>query len=425
MATYKVRGSTHNVIFPYKTENGETKQQWESYTTELEAVTRQAYIKYLQNNRDVDGIQKAVNEYKEKRLLEKLQSESIIDGAVLDPHTASAKKNLHRTYREFALKWLPVHARKKRLSPKTYDTYLSNIENHIFPFFGDRIMSSISVADIDDFIDYLTKKPCGGCKSFNKKLKDIPTLSSGTVKRVYNVFNSGLGSALKWGYINEIPKSSAPSEKQKKRKAWGFQKVSATLDAIDDRTLHLAVHLAFVCSLRAGETAGIAVKTIDFHDRSCWISQEVLRVSDESLQSLPQNEVIQIFPKEVCTSKSHLILKAPKTEGSIRKQFLTTPLLFEMQERLQEIEENRASFGKDYFDYGLLICKPDGRLFDPNTFVKLFKKFQASIGIEACDQIDIQGLRKTAHYIMAKPRCKRGSWSSRSDSNRRPAHYEC
>lgn len=51
MATYKVRGTAHNVIYPYRTEDGKVKQQWETYSTELEAMQRKTYIDYLQKNR--------------------------------------------------------------------------------------------------------------------------------------------------------------------------------------------------------------------------------------------------------------------------------------------------------------------------------------------------------------------------------------
>ena len=54
MATYKVRGNAHNVIYPYKTPDGAKKQQWETYETELEAVQRKAYIDYLQKSRNAD-----------------------------------------------------------------------------------------------------------------------------------------------------------------------------------------------------------------------------------------------------------------------------------------------------------------------------------------------------------------------------------
>ena len=412
MATYKIRGNSHNVIFPYKAEDGKTKQQWETYTTELEAVTRKAFIGCLQKAKDTIGLQKAVNEYKEKQLQCKL-SAVIKEDDIPEPNDPSGK-NLHRTYREFALKWLPFHARKERFSPTSYDGYLECLEEHIFPFFGDRIMNKITSADIDMMVDHLSKKPCKGSKSYNKRPNEIPTLSSSSVKKIYNVFTAGLETAKRWGYIKDIPSSSAPAEKTKKRNAWIPNMVSDVLDVIDDKVLHLAVHIAFVCSLRAGETSGIDIKSIDFRDRSFWIKQEVQRVSDKSLKVLPQNEIIRIFPKEVSTSKSNLILKAPKTEGSYRKLYLTTPLLQEIGERLKEIEECKAIFGKDFKDYGLLICKPDGRPYDPRSFSKIFKHYQTKMGIEDNEQIEFQGLRKSGQ--MHKVRLSKNNYQLVADN---------
>ena len=75
MATYKVRGTAHNIIYPYRDEHGKKKQQWETYTTELEAMQRKALIDYLQNNRLYGDLLKAVLEYKRKKALERAVSE--------------------------------------------------------------------------------------------------------------------------------------------------------------------------------------------------------------------------------------------------------------------------------------------------------------------------------------------------------------
>lgn len=48
MATYQVRGSSHNIIYLYRTDDGKSKQHWETYETELEAIQRKAYIELLQ-----------------------------------------------------------------------------------------------------------------------------------------------------------------------------------------------------------------------------------------------------------------------------------------------------------------------------------------------------------------------------------------
>ena len=65
-------------------------------------------------------------------------------------------------------RFLPIYARKRNLSPKTYDSYRQNLETHIYPYFGDWVMSAISSSAIDGFIDYLFQKPCRGSKSYGK-----------------------------------------------------------------------------------------------------------------------------------------------------------------------------------------------------------------------------------------------------------------
>ena len=395
MATYKARGVSHSIIYWYMTPEGKKKQHWETYTTELEALQRKAYIDILQKNNKQDELTKAAVEYKERRAAEKTERETILYiEAAPEQSVPGTEDNSHKTYREFSDKWLPFHARKKRFSPNSYDSYRGSLDNHILPYFGDRVMSTITSEDIDNFVDYLSQKPCMGSKSYNVSPNDIPTLSSGSVKKIYTVFTAGFPIAKKWRYISDIPETTPPVEKWKKRKAWGPDVVYSALSGIENnKLLHLAVHVAFVCSLRAGETAGIDINTIDTRDHSLWITQEVQRVSDEALEVLPTNEIIRVFPKQVPNAKSSLILKGPKTEGSHRKQYLTAPLMRDIRERLDEVSRCKEFFREEYMDYGLLICHPDGRPIDPSSLDKWFKDWQKAAGIEK--QIEFQGLRKS------------------------------
>lgn len=392
MATYKIRGSSHNVIYTYRTTEGQYKQHWESYDTELEAIQRKAYIDFLQKNKRHDDIRLAAAEYKEKRGPAKATYSAVLsDSGQAKP---SQEDNTHRTYAEFIDRFLPFYARKQRFSPNTYDSYAGNLKNHILPYFGDCIMSRITSEDIDNFLDYLSKKPCKGSKSYGKKAAEAPKLSSATIKKCYNILMLGFITAKKWHYVTEIPETSAPAEKAKKRNAWTPEQVFDVLTRIeDDPLLHLAVHMAFVCSLRAGEVAGIRIDSIDFRDRSMWITQIVQRVSDKSLQELPKEEIIKVFPKKLATSASSLILKGPKTEGSRRKQYLTTPLLQEIKRRLDAINANKEFLGPEYHDHGLLFCQPDGTPLDPKSLDKSFKERQTALHI--VDQIEFQGLRKS------------------------------
>ena len=302
MATYKIRGSSHNVIYTYRTSDGQYKQQWESYDTELEAIQRKAYIDFLQKNKRQDDIRLAVAEYKEKRSPAKAvyNTAADYDGQYVN----QPEDNTRRTYAEFIDRFLPFYARKQRFSPNTYDSYAGNLKNHILPYFGDCIMSKITSEDIDNFLDYLSKKPCKGSKSYGKKAAEAPKLSSATIKKCYNILMLGFPTAKKWRYVTEIPDTS-----------------------------------------------------------------------------------------KLATSTSSLILKGPKTEGSWRKQYLTTPLLQEIRRRLDAINANKEFLGPEYHDYGLLFCQPDGTPLDPKSLDKSFKERQTALHIE--DQIEFQGLRKS------------------------------
>ena len=396
MATYKVRGASHNVIYTYRTSSGQAKQQWESYETELEAVQRKAYIDLLQSKKRTDELRQAAMEYKRSRAIEKAASKIARDRQD-DGESVMAdapEENMTRTYREFMDRFLPAYARKRNFSPKTYDSYVTNLKAHILPYFGDWVMSTITAQAIDNFLDYLRKKPCSGYKSYGKKAGDIPTLSSPTIKKCYNILMVGFPTAKRWGYVSEIPNATAPSEKYKKRKAWSASAIMDVLEHMTDNPLlHLAVHLGFVCSLRAGEVVGIDANSVDPHDQSLWITQIVERVSDKSLKELPKERIVQIFPKQNPLSKTSMILKTPKTDDSFRKQYLTGPLLKEIMERLKVIEQNKSALGSEYHDYGLLICQNDGRPIDPCNLCKSFRRWQTEHHIT--DQIDFQGLRKS------------------------------
>ena len=97
-----------------------------------------------------------------------------------------------------------------------------------------------------------------------------------------------------------------------------------------------------------------------------------------------------------------MILKGLKTEGSLRKQYLTAPLMQEIRERMKEIEEHKDFLGSEYNDYGLLMCQSDGRPLDPRAFDKQFKKLQIISGIPENKRIEFQGLRKSGQMYKGR-----------------------
>jgi integrase len=390
MATIKPRGNSFNVIYHYKGGDGKNVQQWEAYKTELEAIHRKAHVDYVQKTKDHDALRQLALEYKQAR--ETLTPKPSAQTAPAEQ--LKREDNEAKTLAEFAVKWLPIHAGKKQLSPYSFDGINNNLRAHILPYFGNRIMSSITAEDIDEFLEHLRQKKCQGAKSFNKRPEDIPTLSSGTVKKNYDVLASMFPVAKEWGYTTENPVTKAPSVRYKKRKFWVREQIQDALNRIDDPLLHLAVHITFMCSLRSGEALGLEIRSIDFKEGSLWITQTIQRVSDEALNKIPRDEILRIFPKKKAYATSQLILKTPKTEDSERKLFLNAHLLEEISRMIHQIEKNKAFFGDEYHDYGLLLAQPNGDPIETTRLEKWFRDWQVSSHRDPV--IDIQGLRKSS-----------------------------
>ena len=118
MATYTIRGTSHNVVYTYKAADGKRKQQWESYSSELEAIQRKAYIDYLQSQNRTSDITHEASEYRRKKAVEKAAQKIAAEKTATAPDTPSpeSEDNMSKTYREFMERFLPIHARREFLT---------------------------------------------------------------------------------------------------------------------------------------------------------------------------------------------------------------------------------------------------------------------------------------------------------------------
>ena len=245
------------------------------------------------------------------------------------------------------------------------------------------------------FIEHLGRKKCGGSKAYNKEPEDVATLASATIKKAYDSLYLMLRTAKSWGAIDDIPETGAPSVKYKKRGFWTKAQTQSALGGMkSDRLLHLMVHIAYICSCRAGEILSIETAPIDLENLEIQVTQNIQRVSLDALERTPKDDLIRIFPPKVTSSKSRLILSTPKTELSSRTIYINRHLRDEIQARLAEIARNKRYFGEDYNDYGLLFCYENGDPIEPRKMEQRFRKWQIENECEPI--IDIQALRKSS-----------------------------
>ena len=298
------------------------------------------------------------------------------------------------TFDMFFEQWLPRTARKRNYKPHTLASYRGNWKRHASPFLGSRLLCDGNAKLLDDLVEHLKQKKCD--PNSHKSTTPDKTLGSAAVRKVYNIVSSMLKSAAVWGVVGKTELGDAPSVRSKKRNAWSAQQVAAALrdmGGVENTLLHLAVHIAFVCSLRPGELAGFDARSMDPTERSCSIHQALQRANDEDLALIPESEILFKFPKQRLESTSTLILKLPKTEDSDRIVFLPVQLVREIEARLRQIERDKEQYGDDYNDYGLLFSWPNGDPIEPHRIERWFKEWQLDHDMDP--RIDMQGLRKS------------------------------
>ena len=177
--------------------------------------------------------------------------------------------------------------------------------------------------------------------------------------------------------------------------------VFQALADMDNELLHLAVHLAFVCSLRIGEAMGLTWDCIDFEHKVIHFEKTLQRVSKEALKILPHDSLIFTFPEKFPNKKSVLILKKPKTESSDRFVYITTPLAEELQQRKKRIEKEKDFMGDSYQDFNLVFALEDGYPIEPKLCEKWFKKWQEQTPLDLPELIFHEIRHSSTTYKLA------------------------
>lgn len=139
------------------------------------------------------------------------------------------------------------------------------------------------------------------------------------------------------------------------------------------RELHLAVHLAFVCSLRIGEVLGLTWDCVDFDNGVIHIEKTCQRIKKDTLNKVSKESICFQFPEVQKNKKSIIILKKTKTVASDRFICMTKPLTAELLERRKYIEQQQLILGWKYSDYNLVMCLPNGRPISPGVLEGWFK----------------------------------------------------
>ena len=349
MASILRRGDSYSVRFKYKDHAGRICEGWETFKTKAEAQERKITV--------------------EKELL---------DGTFLVPDTMTVEEMLY--------KWIPIQSSKHKWSPKTYTQSVAMVQNLIVPYIGKRKVQDLRTYDIEQFYATLSQTPCGqyvhGEKQELTENQKKRLLSSTSIHEVHTLLKTAFSYAVDWDLIHKSPTPrEAPKINTEERTIWDEKTMLAALQTMTDPTLHLAVHLSMILSLRVGEILGLQPGDIDFDAAdgrgTITVGRSLQRTEKAALEKTDPNQIYHIFPDQREGSSSALVLKKPKTKKSSRTLYLTRPLKEELLAWLEKLRQDELAMDGRYRNCGQLFRLPNGMPVAPEALSKWYRTWRA------------------------------------------------
>jgi len=233
-----------------------------------------------------------------------------------------------QTVKEYLEEWVENHGRAN-LRPSTFDSYKSNIKNHIVPYVGHVKLNQLTPAMLDNMFQKLFEKG----------------LSQSTVRYAQRILSVSMEAARKYRYIEHNPARDIITKFGKQGKTpdpYTIEQVRQFMGKVIGTEWEMPVVLAGLYGLRMSEIIGLRWQNVDLEKM--------------------QFGVIEQMPFKLPAGTKKITEMAP-TKSNDRMLPITETTLpyFIRQFELQEKQKSLVlAGGGDYHDNGLVIAKSDG-----------------------------------------------------------------
>ena len=251
--------------------------------------------------------------------------------------------------------WL---AGKHALKPKTVSLYRDLIRLYLEPHLGGVRLLELRAQHLDTLY-----------ASISIGRRGAP-LSPATIRRVHAVLRSALASAVKRRLIpyNPAEHIELAAENPRRPKPWTPAQCITFLRAIEGDRLAVLYDLMLVTGLRRGEAIGLRWEDVDMDGEALFIVQQITEVHGKAVVGTPKTKrgarVIPIDEQTVTRLVEHRVIQ----------------------------EQERALWGADWKDSGLVFTREDGSGIRPEYATRHFQKLAARFGLPV---IRLHDLRHT------------------------------
>jgi len=260
------------------------------------------------------------------------------------------------------------------------------IQNLVVPYLGKKQIQKVQTYDLEQFYATLSRTPRGlykqGVKQTLTDKQKRQFLTGASIREVHAMLKTAFSYAVEWGLLLKSPiPREAPKSTSEERAIWDEKTMLAALQTMTDPTLHLAVHLSMILSLRVGEILGLQPGDIDFDAAdgrgTISVNKALQRADKVALSKIDPTQIYHTFPDRREGSKSSLILKRTKTKKSNRILYMTKPLKEELLAWLEKMKQDEQSAPEKYSNCGQLFRLPDGLPIAPDVLTKWYRMWRA------------------------------------------------
>jgi len=344
MASIVKRGKSFSVTY-YEGEGEDKRQRWESGLSYNAAKARKAQLEYE-----------------------------------FSQNTYIAHNDL--TVSDFLREFIEKYGEKKWVA-STYDGNVGLLENYVYPYLGESKLRSVRTKTVDDYYHMLLHR-AEPVVNVGKPRRE--KIGPSVIRDIHKLLRCAFNLAVKWEYIAKNPflNATLPEHKERKRKALTPEQLHKVLEFTDRPEIydwylvHCAIQLAFACSMRGGEVCGAQWERFDAESQMLCVDRVIDRVDKKLMEKLPKMDIMFKFPNLYPGTRTVIVLKQPKTEGSIRNVYTPKTVANKLMILRRMQNKLKVELGDDgYMDYGLMICQANGRPIMTEQLNKRFKDILA------------------------------------------------
>ena len=270
------------------------------------------------------------------------------------------------TMADFLSGWLLGHAETK-LAPKTYRSYRLYVERDIIPRIGNLRLRRLTPPAVKAMLQTLAEEGRG----------------ARTIQYVHATLRTALSYAMEMGWIKTNPAApiSPPKPSERPMSVLDAETASELLQRLEGHPVHLPALIAIYTGMRRGEILGLAWSHVDVDSGTLYVQRSLASVKAGIPTYVAGN------PRK---NHRRAIAVGPTVVTALREQ-------------RQRQSELKLDLGPDYSDHELVVCRPDGCPWDPDTMTKTFTAALREIGVTGLRFHDLRHTHATMLMASGTP----------------------